>query len=62
MVIQGFRQTVGNPDARTREEVQRFRQLTYTCLETLSTRFPETVDFPQKPCPAGIMVNVRFPT
>lgn len=26
------------------------------------TRTGETLDFPKKPCPAGLMVNVRFPT
>lgn len=26
------------------------------------TRTGETLAFPKKPCPAGIMVNVRFPT
>lgn len=26
------------------------------------TRTGETLDFPKQPCPAGIMVNVRFPT
>ena len=58
----GFRQLVGEAAYRTKEEARRFRQLTYTCLETLGTRFPETMDLPKKPCPAGIMVNVRFPT
>jgi hypothetical protein len=53
---------VGNPDARTRQEALKFRQLTYTCLETLNTRYPETKDLPKKACPSGIMVNVRFPT
>jgi hypothetical protein len=26
------------------------------------TRTGETLDFPKRPCKAGIMVNVRFPT
>jgi hypothetical protein len=26
------------------------------------TRTGETLDFPKKACPAGMMVNVRFPT
>jgi len=58
----GFRQLVGEAAYRTKGEARRFRQLTYTCLETMGTRFPETLDFPKKPCPAGIMVNARFPT
>jgi hypothetical protein len=58
----GFRMFVGNPDARTRQEALKFRQLTYTCLETMGTRYPETKDLPKKACPSGIMVNVRFPT
>lgn len=58
----GFRMFVGNPNARTRQEAIKYRQLTYTCLETMGTRFPETKDFPQKACKSGIMVNVRFPT
>lgn len=53
---------VGDATATTKEQADRYRQLTYTCLENMNTRFPETKDFPKKPCPAGIMVNVRFPT
>jgi hypothetical protein len=52
----------GNPAYRTEAEAKQFRQLTYTCLQNMNTRSPETLDFPKKPCPAGIMVNVRFPT
>ncbi|KAF2277645.1 uncharacterized protein EI97DRAFT_432504 [Westerdykella ornata] len=58
----GFRMIVGNPTYRTEAEAKRFRQLTYTCLENILTRTGETLDFPKKPCKAGIMVNVRFPT
>jgi hypothetical protein len=58
----GFRMVVGNPGARTKAEADRYPQLTYTCLETMNTRFPETKDFPKKACPAGIMANIRFPT
>ncbi|KAH8717106.1 hypothetical protein GQ44DRAFT_624100 [Phaeosphaeriaceae sp. PMI808] len=58
----GFRMIIGSPTFSTREEVDRFPQLTYTCLQDMSTRFPETKNFPKKPCPAGIMVNLRFPT
>jgi hypothetical protein len=58
----GFRMLVGNPTYRTAAEAKRYRQLTYTCLQTILTRTGETLNFPAKPCPAGIMVNVRFPT
>ncbi|KAF2267360.1 hypothetical protein CC78DRAFT_614296 [Lojkania enalia] len=58
----GFRMIVGNPTYRTETEAKRFRQLTYTCLQNMNTRTGETLDFPKKPCPAGIMANVRFPT
>ncbi|KAK0648956.1 hypothetical protein B0T16DRAFT_456407 [Cercophora newfieldiana] len=58
----GFRMLTGSQASRTREEAQRFRQLTYTCLQNIMTRTGETLDFPAKPCPAGIMVNARFPT
>ncbi|KAM7186217.1 protein of unknown function (DUF1996) domain containing protein [Naviculisporaceae sp. PSN 640] len=59
---QGFRQLVGEANYRTKKDAQRFRQLTYTCLETIGTRFPETMNLPDKPCKTGIMANVRFPT
>ncbi|KAH7116879.1 hypothetical protein B0J11DRAFT_592927 [Dendryphion nanum] len=58
----GFRMLVGNPSYRTEAEAKQFRQLTYTCLQNMNTRTGETLDFPKKACPAGIMVNVRFPT
>ncbi|KAJ4297594.1 hypothetical protein N0V90_005487 [Kalmusia sp. IMI 367209] len=58
----GFRMIVGNPTYRTEAQAKQFRQLTYTCLQNMNTRTGETLDFPKKPCPAGIMVNVRFPT
>ncbi|OTB07048.1 hypothetical protein M426DRAFT_318416 [Hypoxylon sp. CI-4A] len=58
----GFRMIVGNPTYRTAEEAAKYRQLTFTCLETILTRTGETVDFPKKACKAGIMVNTRFPT
>lgn len=59
---QGFRMLIGDSMARSKAEVKRFRQLTYTCLETMGTRFPETLNLPGKTCPAGIMANLRFPT
>ncbi|KAF2635085.1 hypothetical protein P280DRAFT_523554 [Massarina eburnea CBS 473.64] len=58
----GFRMIVGNPTYRTEAEAKKFRQLTYTCLQNMNTRTDETLYFPKKSCPAGIMVNVRFPT
>mgnify|MGYP002620493591 CR=1 FL=1 len=58
----GFRMLVGEASARGKEEAKRFRQITYTCLQDLYTRYPETLDFPKQPCPEGIMANVRFPT
>ncbi|KAK5629040.1 hypothetical protein RRF57_004755 [Xylaria bambusicola] len=56
----GFRMIVGNPTNRNASNVP--RQLTFTCLKDIYTRTGETKEFPKEPCPAGIMVNVRFPT
>ncbi|KAI0420612.1 hypothetical protein F5X98DRAFT_331386 [Xylaria grammica] len=56
----GFRMIVGDPINRAESNVP--RQLTFTCLKDPYTRDGETKDFPKQPCPAGIMVNVRFPT
>ncbi|KAL2147653.1 hypothetical protein VTI28DRAFT_8107 [Corynascus sepedonium] len=58
----GFRMIVGNPGYRTAQEAAKFRQLTFTCLETMYTRDGETTSMPTKPCKEGIMANVRFPT
>ncbi|KAK4038600.1 hypothetical protein C8A01DRAFT_47800 [Parachaetomium inaequale] len=58
----GFRMLIGQQSYRTRAEASHFRQLTYTCLQNAMTRTGETLDMPTKPCPAGIMANVRFPT
>ncbi|KAK7934952.1 hypothetical protein PG985_000447 [Apiospora marii] len=58
----GFRMFTGNVAARTKAEMAQFRQLTYTCMDNQGTREPETLDFPTRPCRAGIMVNARFPT
>ncbi|KAL1856295.1 hypothetical protein VTK73DRAFT_8407 [Phialemonium thermophilum] len=58
----GFRMLIGDAMARSKEEVNRFRQLTYTCLKTFGTRFPETQYLPKEPCAEGIMANIRFPT
>lgn len=59
---QGFRMFIGDVNARTKEEAERFRQLTFTCLENIPTRDPQTLDFPTEPCKTGIMTAVRFPT
>ncbi|KAK3302649.1 uncharacterized protein B0T15DRAFT_562604 [Chaetomium strumarium] len=58
----GFRMIVGNPTYRTAAEAARYRQLTFTCLDTMATRTGETTDMPDRPCKEGIMANVRFPT
>jgi len=58
----GFRMLTGTQSSRTKAEAARWRQLTYTCLQDPMTRTGETMDMPKKPCPAGIMANVRFPT
>ncbi|CAN9363694.1 unnamed protein product [Alternaria alternata] len=58
----GFRMFIGDVNARTKEEAERFRQLTFTCLDNINTRDPQTLDFPTQPCKTGIMTAVRFPT
>lgn len=59
----GFRMLVGNVNYHSRNEsVAANRQLTYTCMQNEGTRAPEYLSFPTKPCPAGIMINHRFPT
>ncbi|KAL1865139.1 hypothetical protein VTK73DRAFT_5464 [Phialemonium thermophilum] len=58
----GFRMLVGDAANRDPVKAQQYRQLTYTCLQNAMTRSGETKNFPTKPCPAGIMANVRFPT
>ncbi|KAK3319720.1 hypothetical protein B0T19DRAFT_467379 [Cercophora scortea] len=58
----GFRMTVGDPSFRSAAQIKKYPQLTYTCLQTGSTRGGETTSFPTKPCKVGIMVSIRFPT
>jgi hypothetical protein len=53
----GFRMTVGSPSAKQGTNPG----LTYTCLQNVNTRFPESKTFPTSPCPAGIMANHHFP-
>lgn len=58
----GFRMLIGDVSYRTRDQARDFRQLTYICMQNEGTRAPESLDFPDKPCPVGIMANHRFPT
>jgi len=58
----GFRMFIGDVAARTLPEAARFRQLTYTCLDTFVTRSPELIAFPKRRCKEGIMTSLRFPT
>jgi hypothetical protein len=58
----GFRMLIGDVSYRSREEGRDFRQLTYICMQNEGTREPETLEFPKQACPAGIMINHRFPT
>ncbi|KAF1998497.1 hypothetical protein P154DRAFT_602955 [Amniculicola lignicola CBS 123094] len=58
----GFRMIVGDVSYNNRDQARDFRQLTYICMQNEGTRAPESVDFPDKPCPSGIMANHRFPT
>lgn len=53
----GFRMTVGSPSDRNHKNAG----LAYTCLQNVNTRFPETMEFPKGPCPAGIMAIHHFP-
>ncbi|KAI1491718.1 hypothetical protein F5X96DRAFT_678189 [Biscogniauxia mediterranea] len=59
----GFRMTVGDPNFRTAQELNaKYKYMDYTCLQTSMTRGGQTLNFPTGPCPAGIMVSIRFPT
>lgn len=53
---------VGDLESKTSEQAKRFRQLTYTCLDTFGSRDHESVAFPNRVCKEGIMTSVRFPT
>ena len=53
---------IGDVNARTLEDAARFRQLTYTCMDTWTQRAPETIAFPTGKCKEGILVSLRFPT
>lgn len=53
---------IGDAQARSLAEAARYRQLTYTCLDTFTIRSPELIAFPQRKCAEGIMTSLRFPT
>ncbi|RYO84906.1 hypothetical protein DL766_001057 [Monosporascus sp. MC13-8B] len=57
----GFRMTVGDPTTSTLEGAKAHVGLRFNCLNTLLDRGPELVDFPDKPCPAGIFAVHHFP-
>ncbi|KAI5860456.1 hypothetical protein GGS23DRAFT_581477 [Durotheca rogersii] len=57
----GFRMTVGSPTTNSLEQAQRHIGLRYNCLQTLINRGAEMVDFPDRPCPAGIFAVHHFP-
>jgi hypothetical protein len=44
---------IGDILARSLSEASRFRQLTYTCLDTFNTRSPEMMAFPARKCAEG---------
>ncbi|RYP42462.1 hypothetical protein DL767_000150 [Monosporascus sp. MG133] len=58
----GFRMTVGSPTTDTLEGAKGHPGLRYVCLDDVLTRFPETPDFPTKPCRGGIMSVHHFPS
>ncbi|RYC56240.1 hypothetical protein CHU98_g9966 [Xylaria longipes] len=57
----GFRMTVGSPTTNTLDQAKGHIGLRFNCLQTLINRGPEMVDFPDKPCPAGIFAVHHFP-
>ncbi|KAK3330920.1 hypothetical protein B0H66DRAFT_545244 [Apodospora peruviana] len=57
----GFRMTVGSPTTSTLAQAKSHVGLRYNCLTTLINRGAEMVDFPTKPCPAGIFAVHHFP-
>jgi hypothetical protein len=57
----GFRMTVGSPTTSTLDQAKGHIGLRYNCLQTLLNRGAEMVDFPDKPCPAGIFAVHHFP-
>ncbi|KAI1815444.1 hypothetical protein GGS20DRAFT_597041 [Poronia punctata] len=57
----GFRMTVGSPATSTLQDAQKHIGLRYNCLTSLLNRGPELVDFPDKPCQAGLFTVHHFP-
>ncbi|KAH7109106.1 hypothetical protein B0J11DRAFT_601978 [Dendryphion nanum] len=53
----GFRMTVGDPAAASNPRVG----LRYQCIQGQNRQFPETPDFPTKPCSGGIFTTHHFP-
>ena len=53
--------TVGNPTTDTLNKAKGHIGLRYNCLNTLLDRGAEMVDFPTKPCKAGIFAVHHFP-
>lgn len=58
---QGFRMRHGNPAARGPEDVVRFPNITYYCLNSNDRRTHEGRDFPMTFCEGGIQTTVYFP-
>jgi hypothetical protein len=58
----GFRMIVGDASITDRDRARKYRQLSYTCMDTQASRSPETIVFPKTACKLGIMANHRFPT
>ncbi|KAI2467423.1 hypothetical protein F4781DRAFT_423374 [Annulohypoxylon bovei var. microspora] len=57
----GFRMTVGSPTTETLDQAKGHIGLRYNCLQSLINRGAEMVDFPDRPCPAGIFAVHHFP-
>ncbi|KAJ8123344.1 hypothetical protein ONZ43_g683 [Nemania bipapillata] len=57
----GFRMTVGSPTTTSLDQAKGHIGLRFNCLQTLLNRGPEMVDFPDRPCPAGIFAVHHFP-
>ncbi|KAI0402491.1 hypothetical protein F4802DRAFT_617852 [Xylaria palmicola] len=57
----GFRMTVGSPTTTSLDQAKGHIGLRFNCLQTLLNRGAEMVDFPDRPCPAGIFAVHHFP-
>ncbi|KAK5659521.1 hypothetical protein OQA88_723 [Cercophora sp. LCS_1] len=58
----GFRMLLGDAASQTFDQMKKYRQLSYTCMQNQGTRNNDTPYFPKSPCPGGIMINHYFPT